>query len=364
VEIQKAKVVRSRRKGGGDSNAVPRSKKKFLEELLRRCPRASISFVEPMQCKLVDRLPTAGKWLYELKLDGFRALAIKSGNRVELISRNRKVLSARYPELAESVGRLSCKRLVLDGEIVALDKRGWPSFQILQNLGADDERHLFFYAFDILNFEGRDLRGLEIEDRKAVLQSIGLGPEPRVQVITAVEADSSVLLEVVEKHALEGIIAKKAGSLYEAGQRSGTWIKYKNLQQQEFVIGGYTEPEGTRQAFGALLVGYYDDNEQLRFASKVGTGFTAALLSKLWKQFQPLRQKTCPFVNLPETSSGRWGQGLTRAQMKTVTWLNPKLVCEIGFTEWTEGDHLRHPAFKGMREDKEAEDVRRERTSL
>jgi bifunctional non-homologous end joining protein LigD len=166
-------------------------------------------------------------------------------------------------------------------------------------------------------------------------------------------------LNEVRKHALEGIIAKKAGLPYEPGQRSGTWIKYKNLLEQELVIGGYTPPEGTRQAFGALLVGFYEDG-QLHFASKVGTGFTAAILKKLHQMFQPLRQAQCPFVNLPETCSGRWGQGLTRAQMNKVTWLKPKLVAQIGFTEWTEGRHLRHPVFKGLREDKEAREVIRE----
>lgn len=361
MEIQKARVAPSpRKKGGADT---PRSQKQFLEQLLRQCPKAPVSFIEPMQCKLVGQLPTAGKWLYELKLDGFRALAIKNGNSIGLISRNKKDLTPRYPELVESIGRLGCKRVVLDGEIVALDKRGWPSFQILQNLGnGGDERNLFFYAFDVVNMEGRDTRTVGIEERKMLLGSIGLGPASLVQVVTGVEADSSALLEVVQMHALEGLVAKKAGSFYEAGQRSGTWIKYKNLQEQEFVIAGYTEPEGTRQSFGALLVGFYEDGE-LQFASKVGTGFTSRLLGELYKTFQPLRQKECPFVNLPETSSGRWGQGLTRAQMKTVTWLKPRLVCEIGFTEWTEGNHLRHPTFKGMREDKSAKDVVRERAA-
>jgi bifunctional non-homologous end joining protein LigD len=261
----------------------------------------------------------------------------------------------------ESIKRLGCKRVILDGEIVALDTRGWPSFQILQNLGSDN-RNVFFYAFDMLNLEGRETRNLQIEERKMLFGALGVGPASLVQVVTGLEADSRALLGVVTQHHLEGVIAKKAGSVYEAGQRSGTWIKYKNLQEQEFVIGGYTEPEGTRQSFGALLVGVYEEGE-LRFASKVGTGFTSRLLSELYKMFQPLKQKECPFVNLPETSSGRWGQRLTQAQMRTVTWLKPKLVCQIGFTEWTEGYHLRHPTFKGMRDDKSAKEVAREKAA-
>jgi bifunctional non-homologous end joining protein LigD len=200
---------------------------------------------------------------------------------------------------------------------------------------------------------------LPIEDRRALLEMTIPAGLPHLRFSRAVEADAPVLLREVRKHALEAIIAKKAGSAYEPGQRSGTWIKYKNLLEQEFVIGGYTPPEGTRQAFGALLIGFYE-NGKLPFASKVGTGFTAAILKKLYQMFQPLRQAECPFGNLPETSSGRWGQGLTRAQMNNVTWVTPKLVAQIGFTEWTEGNHLRHPVFKGLREDKEAQEVIRE----
>jgi bifunctional non-homologous end joining protein LigD len=328
--------------------------------LLRRLPTGPPAFIEPMQCKLVDSLPKTGDWFFELKFDGFRALAVKNGMEIQLISRNKKDLSAKFPELIDSLSKLPVKRAVIDGEIVALDDRGRPSFQILQNLGTAGSRNLVYYAFDLLNYEGRNTQSLPIEYRKALIQPLITAGPSNLGFSRAVEGTSKLLLEQVRTHSLEGIVAKKAGSHYEPGQRSGTWIKYKNLQEQEFVIGGYTAPEGTRGEFGALVVGFYE-NGRLHFASKVGTGFTANLLRELYKQFQPLRQTKCPFVNLPETSSGRWGEGLTAAEMKRVAWLKPKLVAQIAFTEWTEGNHLRHPSFKGLREDKSPREVTRER---
>ena len=158
---------------------------------------------------------------------------------------------------------------------------------------------------------------------------------------------------------LEGIIAKRRGSRYEPGQRSGAWLKLKVLHEQEFVIGGYTEPQGARKFFGALLVGFYEKGK-LRFASKVGIGFSEKRLRELFKQMQPLRRDDCSFVNLPTTRGGRWGQGITRAEMKRCTWIEPALVAQIRFTEWTRDAGLRHPAFLGLREDKAAHEVVRE----
>jgi bifunctional non-homologous end joining protein LigD len=180
-----------------------------------------------------------------------------------------------------------------------------------------------------------------------------------VRFSASISADSDRVLAEMKARGLEGVIAKRKNSKYEIGRRSGTWVKFKWTTQQEFVIGGYSEPRGTRSHFGALVVGYYE-NKKLRFAAKVGTGFDQKLLKSLHKKFQKLIQRDCPFVNLPE-KSGRFGRGLTAAEMKRCTWLDPKLVCEIRFAEWTRDNHLRQPAFLGLREDKQPEEVIREK---
>ena len=332
-----------------------------LRQILSAATPASPQFVEPMKCKLVSALPSEGDWVYELKFDGFRALAIRNGSSITLISRNRKDLSERFPELILSIRKLKLKSGTLDGEIVVLDHSGRPSFQALQNLADDSElrKRLFYFVFDVINFEGRDLRQLPLDDRKYVLESLAKPAVPRIRIVRAQRSSPDAVVAKVEEQNLEGLIAKKRLSRYEAGQRSGSWLKYKNLLSQEFVIGGYTLPEGSREHFGSLVVGFYD-HDKLLYASKVGTGFSPRQLETLHNKMKPLMQAECPFVNLPEQRPGRWGQGLTKSEMKRCVWVKPELVGEVAFTEWTEGDHLRHPAFKGLREDKTAKEVRRE----
>jgi bifunctional non-homologous end joining protein LigD len=330
-----------------------------LRQILEAATAASPAFVEPMKCKLVSALPHDGDWVYELKFDGFRAIAVKSNSTTSLISRNRKDLSAQYPELIQSLRKLKMKEGVLDGEIVALDESGHPSFQVLQNLGSAGRRRLFYFVFDVINYEGRDLRQLPLDDRKFVLESLVKETVPRIRIVRVQKSAAAEVTAKVKQQGLEGIIAKKRLSRYEAGLRSGAWLKYKNLLSQEFVIGGYTHPEGARQHLGSLVVGYYE-GDKLFYASKVGTGFTPQQLATVHAMMQPLMQADCPFLNLPERQPGRWGQGLTLAEMRRCVWVRPELVCEVAFTEWTEGHHLRHPSFKGLREDKSAREVKRE----
>jgi bifunctional non-homologous end joining protein LigD len=309
-----------------------------------------------MKCKSVSAVPK-GHWMIELKLDGFRALAVKRGSKVELISRNHKFLSHRFPQLLEGLARLPWPKLTLDGEIVALDAQGRPSFQSLQDGGRAGR--VVYYAFDILNFEGRALTQLPFEDRRFVLEHVLAEVPENIRLSARFDGPVYEVVRAVKAHGLEGIVCKAPGSIYEVGVRSGAWIKYKTLREQEFVIGGYTAPQGARQAFGALLVGYYHEG-RLLFASKVGTGFKGFMLRTLFEQFQHLVRKKCPFVNLPESGSGRWGEGLTASEMRNCVWVEPILVCQVGFTEWTLGGHLRHPVFKGMRLDKGPKDVVRE----
>ncbi len=188
----------------------------------------------------------------------------------------------------------------------------------------------------------------------------GLGE--RIRFSAGIRAESARLMREMQARGLEGLVAKKSDSKYEPGQRSGAWVKFKWSHQQEFVIGGYTPPRGSRARFGALLVGYYEQG-RLLFAGKVGTGFDFHTLDTLYKRFQPLIRRECPFANLPENLPGA-AKGLTESQMRLCTWLKPKLVCQVRFAEWTRDWHLRQPAFLGLREDKAPTDVARESAGL
>jgi bifunctional non-homologous end joining protein LigD len=309
-----------------------------------------------MKCKSVGAVPK-GERIIELKFDGFRALAVKRGAKAELISRNHKFLSHRFPRLREGVAALPWPQFTLDGEIVALDAQGRPSFQSLQDAGSGGR--IVYYAFDILNLEGRLMTHLPLEDRRFVLERVLADAPANIRLSERLDGPVEDVIGAVKAHGLEGIICKRPAGIYEVGLRSGAWIKYKTLREQGFVIGGYTAPQGARQAFGALLVGYYE-GRRLVFASKVGSGFKGVMLRGLFERFKRLVRKECPFANVPESKSGRWGEGLTASEMRNCVWLDPKLVCQVGFTEWTLGGHLRHPVFKGMRLDKEPREVVRE----
>jgi bifunctional non-homologous end joining protein LigD len=315
-----------------------------------------------MKCKLVEELPRGPDWTYEIKLDGFRALVIKRHQTVTLVSRNNKDLSRRFPELIESLTHdMAVKDAVLDGEIVALNQDGLPSFEALQTAAQSrpPHRNVMFYAFDLLNLDGHDLRGLALRDRLHLLQQI-LPASPRIRLSFSTQANPELLVKEVRDNNLEGLVAKRLSSSYEAGLRTGAWVKYKNLNGQEFVVGGFTRPEGARKYLGALLVGYYQENK-LFYASRVGAGYSSRALREIYQRLEPLIQKQCPFENLPEAGKGRWGQGLTRSEMRRCLWVKPELVVQVHFTEWTAGGHLRHPSYKGLREDKRADEVVRER---
>jgi bifunctional non-homologous end joining protein LigD len=319
-------------------------------------PLAPLKFVEPMKARLVDSAPP-GDWLYEIKFDGFRALAMKSADQVKVLSRNEKDFSRKFPEVYEAVGKLKADSVVMDGEIVALDAEGRSSFQLLQAYDLGEERPpIFFYAFDLLELNGRDWRGEPVSARKAALEKL-IGKKPGVIRFSAsLGSNADDLLPQARKLGLEGLIGKRADSTYEAGRRSGAWIKLKLHHEQELVIGGYTNPTGARNYFGALLTGYYQQ-DQLCFAGKVGTGFNEALLAKLHSQLSRLDQPKCPFVNLPEKRAGRYGAGVTPGEMKRCHWVKPELVCQIKFSEWTRDGKLRQPVFLGLREDKAPRDV-------
>ncbi len=316
-------------------------------------------FIEPMKALLVES-PPAGEWLYEIKFDGFRAIALKGGPQARLLSRNQKDFGAKFPEVLESVLELDVRDAVIDGEIVALDERGISSFQLLQAFELGQKRPpIFYYAFDLLRLNGKDLLERPLSERKEMLGKFLKDAPGVIRFSASLGEDADQLLGRARELGLEGLIGKRKDSQYEPGRRSGAWIKLKLQHEQEFVIGGYTPPGGTRKYFGALLVGVYEGGKLL-FVGKVGTGFDAALLRSLHSKFQKILRETCPFSNLPEPRGARYGQALTAAEMKRCKWVEPKLVCQVRFSEWTRDHKLRQPVFLGLREDKNAADVVRE----
>jgi bifunctional non-homologous end joining protein LigD len=335
--------------------------------LIKKLSSAKPRFIEPMKARLVDEPPTHGDWLYELKFDGIRAIAVKNRDKVSLISRNGNKLDARFPEIRDAVENLSVGECVIDGEVVALDEEGRSSFQLLQALEMEGRKTpLRFYAFDLLQMEGKSLINLPVEERKELLAKLCENVGDPIRYSGEITGDVKSLLAEVKKRGLEGLIGKQRGSKYEPGQRSGAWIKIKSLNEQEFVIGGYTPPGGSRKHFGAILVGYYESGEKkgasrLKFAGKVGSGFTEKSLSTLHKRFREEERDDCPFIDLPSKQGGAWVQGITPSMMKKMHWVNPKFVAQIKFAEWTRDGKLRQPVFLGLREDKDARQVVREK---
>jgi bifunctional non-homologous end joining protein LigD len=312
-------------------------------------------FIEPMLLLRKEKLPDSPEWLYEIKLDGYRALAIMSGGKLQLRSRNNNDFNTRYPQIAAALRSLP-EETVVDGEVVAIDDDGRPSFNLLQNYSSSSTT-LIYYVFDALIVEGRDVMREPLDVRRTLLEEEILPrlDEP-VRYSQPLRADLSTLIEAVKAQGLEGLVAKRRSSRYESGQRSGAWQKMRIDRGQEFVIGGYTVGGTT---FDALVFGYYEDGK-LIYVARTRNGFTPASRAQLMKRFRGLETPECPFVNLPERKSGRWGAGLTAAKMADCRWLKPVLVGQFDFLEWTEDNHLRHTKFIALRDDKSSKDVRRE----
>lgn len=287
-----------------------------------------------------------GEWVYERKLDGLRCIATGNGTDVQLWSRNRLSFTARFPEIASAVARLGIDEVTLDGEIVAFDEHGQSSFTLLQQSGTD--ARAVYVVFDVLELLGNDTRELPLTDRTSLVDRLVPRPGGTAGAIRTVErltGDPAQLLDDACHNGWEGLVAKRPGSRYCAG-RSPDWRKLKCSAAQELVVGGWTDPTGSRSAFGALLMGYFDDGGRLIFAGKVGTGFSEAELRKLRSLLLERSTNDCPF------------EGPIR--VKGAHWVRPELVAAVSFTEWTRDGKLRHPRYQGLRDDKAAADVRRE----
>ena len=303
-----------------------------------------------------ETLPEGPDLQYEIKFDGYRALAVKSGGKVHLRSRNDNDFNVRYPGIVKALAPMP-DETVIDGEVVALDKDGRPSFNTLQNYGSAGAP-LHFYIFDLLILEGRDVMGEPLVKRRELLEEHVLPKlaEP-IRYSPVLEASLKDLIRSVKAQGLEGLVAKRRNSKYEPGLRSGAWQKMRVNQGQEFVIAGYTP---SPKNFDAVVIGYYEGSK-LMYAARTRNGFTPASRAELFKKLKPLEISGCPFANLPEKKAGRWGVGLTATKMAECRWLKPQLIGQFEFVEWTEDAHLRHSRFIALRDDKKAKDVKRER---
>jgi bifunctional non-homologous end joining protein LigD len=313
-----------------------------------------MKFLEPMECLMVSKLPEGSDWTYEVKLDGYRAQALCDGRTTRLLSRNGKDLGVRFPAILRELAAAIPNGSILDGELVALDPSGKPSFSLIQNSATSGATFVFF-AFDLLQHEGQDLTRRPLSERRELLRR-SLIPNDSVQLSESFQIPAEQMLALVRDHGLEGVVAKRLSSTYEQGRRTGAWTKMRVELSQELVIGGYTP--GT-QGFDAVLIGFYRGDE-LHFCASVRAGFVPASRHTLHAALKPLETAECPFVNLPEASAGRWGQGLTAAKMKNCIWLRPEAVAQFRFLEWTPNDHLRHASFVAIREDKDAREVVKE----
>jgi bifunctional non-homologous end joining protein LigD len=303
-----------------------------------------------------DRLPDdRERWAYQLKLDGYRAIAFRAGRRVSLRSRNDNDFAPLYPGIVRGLARLP-DETVIDGEVVALDDEGRPSFGALQH-SAGAGAGVVYYVFDVMVLRGEDLRAEPYAARMARLER-SIVPVLREPVRHGGELDASLadLIHSVRLHGFEGLVAKRRDSRYEPARRTGAWQKMRVNRGQPFVIGGYTI--GTR-TFDALVFGYHEGG-RLLYAGRTRSGFTPAARAHLFRMFGELETSACPFANLPEARSGRWGQGLTKAKMAECRWLRPVIVGQFEFVEWTADGHLRHSRFVRLRPDVRARDVKRD----
>lgn len=320
---------------------------------LRR--RSQPSWIDPMLATLTDNYFSQRGWIFERKLDGERCLVFRRGKQVSLRSRNRERITSQYPELSEAFSDQTTDDFVVDGEIVAFDRRrtSFPRLQHRMHVLRPSPSLLsrvpvHFYAFDLLYLDGHQTTDLGLRHRKALLRK-ALSFEEPLRFTTHRNTEGEAFYAEACSKGWEGVIAKRADARYES-RRSKQWLKFKCSYQQEFVIGGYTDPKGSRKGLGALLIGYYRGDD-LVYAGKVGTGFDREMLRRLTALLSADERATAPFGQ---------GRGLPR---KEVHWVRPKQVAQVAFSEWTDDGQLRHPRFLGLRADKKPKDVIRERPS-
>ncbi|MGZ3862242.1 MAG: non-homologous end-joining DNA ligase [Bacteroidia bacterium] len=300
-------------------------------------------FIRPMLAKETDKPFSDENWIYEIKWDGYRAIAEINGKDVSLYSRNGNTFDASYPILFEELKKLNI-RAILDGEIIAVDNKGRSDFQLLQYYQTDSEVPLEYRVFDVLSINGQNTCALPLIERKKLLKELLRKKNNHIKYSEHIPEDGVAFFKASVKQDLEGIMAKKKDSGYYPGVRTGEWLKIKHHKSQEAIITGFTEPTGSRKHFGALVLGMYD-GDKLKYIGHTGSGFNEATLRDIYKKLKPLEKKKSPFEEAVKTNM-------------PVTWVKPVLVCEIKFTEWTRDGKMRHPIFLRLRPDKKPKEVK------
>jgi bifunctional non-homologous end joining protein LigD len=329
-----------------------------LQSLLNKATKSPFpKNISPMLATLVDKPFDEAGWLYEVKWDGYRALAYLNKGEVDIRSRNNKSFNEKFYPVYTALQQWNLNA-VLDGEVIVINDKGISDFEDLQHWRSEADGELIFYVFDILWYDGYNLMNLPLVERKQILQAV-IPQTNIIRISESFETGATEFFEVAKQMHLEGIIAKKENSIYKTDFRSREWLKIKTQQRQEMVIGGYTKNENTSRQFSALLMGVYDDNGDFNFVTPVGTGFSNKAQTELLERFKPLIVKNCPFKTVPDYNKpSRFRPNPPKA---TVTWVKPKLVAEISFAEQTKDGAIRHPSFEGLREDKNANEVKREK---
>jgi bifunctional non-homologous end joining protein LigD len=315
----------------------------------------TLPVLAPMLARPADKLPEGAGWSYEVKWDGYRCLAVKDGARVTLHSRH-ATHGTNYPGVIAAVAQVHADQTILDGEIVALGHDGRPSFQALQHRKTSKDFVVAYYVFDVLHLDGRDLQREPLRTRRELVATVVRGTS--VLLSDPLPGTAASIERSVRAFGLEGVVAKRIDSRYEPGQRSGAWVKVKFQPSQDFVIGGFL-PDGKRVE--SLIVGVHD-GRKLMATGNVRAGLTVPLRRQLYTVLEPLRVQTCPFANLPNARHSHWYEGITQEDMEKITWVKPKAVAEIAFTEWTAEGLLRHARYVDLRSDVEARAVRRQST--
>jgi DNA ligase D-like protein (predicted ligase) len=323
----------------------------------RRTDSAALpAWIAPQLTQLVDAAPDGDQWLHEIKYDGYRMHARLDRGAVKLLTRTGLDWTHKYPAIAKAVAALDARQAYLDGELCGVGPDGITSFNIVQ-LASDsgNAAALVFFLFDLLYLDGEDLRGRPLIDRKERLRTLLANAAPCLHYSDHIVGQGSAFYDKAGAMHVEGIVSKRIDAIYTPGNR-GLWRKVKCLNRAEFVVVGWTEPEGRRPYLGALLLGYYDPDGRLIYAGRVGTGIDNAELGRLWRRLQPLATDTMPLDGLPPRGS-RFGSPLV---LSRVHWVRPELVAEVKFLTWTEDNLLRQVVYEGLREDKPASEVRRE----
>lgn len=332
------------------------SKKKEKDQLINAPESLFPKTISPMLATLVDKPFDEPGWIYEIKWDGYRALALCNDGEVNLISRNNKSFNEKFYPVFNAVKEWGINA-VIDGEIAVLNDSGVSHFGSLQNWRSEADGELIYYVFDVLWLDGHDLMQLPLTERREILRQ-HLPPEGTIRMSEDFKTSATEFIEVAANMGLEGIIAKKEDSIYRPGDRTRDWLKIKANKRHEVVIGGFTKNDGTKKAFSSLLVGVYD-NGSLEYTGKIGTGFNDKVQKEMMGRFRPLIINECPFTDVPDVNKpSRFRPNPPHA---TVTWLKPELVCEVSYAEITDDGVMRHPSFEGMREDKKAKDVMKEK---